>query len=328
MHSIPRPKCHGPRILTGYTLYGYEIVILENELLRVVVNVGRGAMIPEFLYKPRDLDVLFKNPNGLRHHASFTPGSHQTFPVMDHHPTGWYECFPSGSTPVKQKGAELGFHGEIWGVPFALDAVREDADVCSVTMSAFTLQTPWKLTKTFNLKKNDPTLYIKETALNQGEQELDVHWGQHPMFGAPFLDEHCYIETSGTGFFDNREAPMARLRWPLSREGVDLSKVRAQNTHSGKMLFLTDFAEGKYRLVSPTWNLAFEMSWDAAKFPYCWLYENAGQLDAPWWGRAYILALEPFTGLPKALEEGHGVISIGAGESETVEFEARIVPLQ
>ena len=318
------PKCHGPRVLTGYTLNGYEIVILENEFLRVVVNVGRGAMIPEFLYKPADLDVLYKNPNGLREHRSFTPSSYET-PLTDHHPGGWYECFPSGSAPVKQKGAQLGFHGEIWGLPFELNSVGEDANYASATMTALTVRTPWKLTKTFSLKKNDPTLYLEETATNLGEQDLDVHWGQHPMFGAPFLDEHCRIEVEATGFFDAKETPMARLRWPHGRDGMDLSKVHGPKSRTGKMIYITDFGAGKYRLISPTWKLAFEMCWDAERFPYCWLYENAGELDAPWWGRAYTLALEPFSGLPRAIEEGHGLIPILAGQSETVRFEARIV---
>ena len=242
-------------------------------------------------------------------------------------PGGWYECFPSGSDPVKQNGVHLGFHGEVWGLPFNLESVSEDINSCSVSLSGFTVRTPWKLTKTFTLKRNDPTLYSEETALNQGKVDLDVLWGQHPMFGAPFLDEHCYVEADATGFFDSREKPMARLRWPLSREGQDMSKVRGPAAHTGKMLYLTDFSKGQYRLVSPAWKLAFEMCWDAAKFPYCWLYENAGELGGPWWGRAYTLALEPFTGLPNAIEEGHGVISIGAGQSETVRFEARMVAL-
>jgi len=324
-NTLP-PKCHGPRALTGYTLNGSEIIILENELLRVVVNVGRGAMIPEFLYKPADLDVLFKNPTGMPPLGSFTPGSYDVIPLQDYHPGGWYECFPSGSAPVKQDGASLGFHGEVWGLPFELNAVHEDSNGCSATMTAYTRRTPWKLVKTFSLKAGDPRLYIEETATNTGSTELAVHWGQHPLFGAPFLDEHCYVDVAATGYFDSRENPMVRQRWPKDLEGHDLSKVRAANSQTTKMIFITDFDEGKFRLVSPTWKLAFEMRWDAEKFPYCWLYESCNQSGSPWWGRGYMLALEPFTGLPKALEEGHGVITIAAGASEIVKFDAGIFP--
>ncbi|MCY3022927.1 MAG: DUF4432 family protein [Planctomycetota bacterium] len=322
------PKCHGPRVLTGYALYGSEIVILENELLRVVINVGRGAMIPEFLYKPADLDVLFKNPSGLRPMGTFAVSSYDVQPLTDHHPGGWYECFPSGSAPVKHKGASLGFHGEVWGLPFELNAVHEDNDACCATMTAFTIRTPWKLVKTFSLKKDDPTLYVEETATNLGAVDLAVHWGQHPMFGAPFLDERCVIEISGATVLDTRENPMTPRRWPWDSEGADLSKVRGPQSHKGKMVYVTDLTDGRYRVVSPTWKLAFELRWDKQQFPFCWLYENAGELGASWFGRAYTLALEPFTGLPKALEEGKGIIPIAAGKSETVRFEARIARCQ
>lgn len=60
----------------------------------------------------------------------------------------------------------------------------------------------------------------------------------------------------------------------------------------------------------------------------CWYYENCNLPDAPWWGRAYFIALEPFTGMPKAIEEGHGVLPIKAGKSETVKFEAKIIPMK
>lgn len=320
------PKCHGPRVLSGYELNGSEIVALENEFLRVVVNVGRGAMIPEFQYKPADLDVLYKNPTGLRPLGTFAVSSYENRAVMDHHPGGWYECFPNGGQGVKSGGAQLGFHGEIWGLPFELNEVHEDAESCSATMTALTIRTPWKLTKKFSMRKNDPTLYVEETATNLGATEMAVHWGQHPMFGAPFLDDKCRVEMPATGFFDSKDDPMVRLRWPKNAEGLDFSLVRGPQSHAGKMIYVTDFSEGKYRLVSPTWKLAFELCWDAEKFPYCWMYENAGQLDAPWFGRGYTLALEPFTGLPGALEEGHGVLNIGAGQSETVRFEARIIP--
>jgi galactose mutarotase-like enzyme len=326
--NVQSPRCHGPRVLQGYSLYESEIIVLENELLRIVVNVGFGGMIPEFQYKPADLDVLFKNPRGVRPRGTFTLSSYDTHPLFDNHPAGWYELFPSGGPPVKQLKANLGFHGEIWGMPFELTAVEENENGCSATITAFTHRTPWRLQKTFSLKKNDPTLYLEETATNMSPQDLEVHWGQHPCFGAPFIDEHAYIEAPVSSFFDDRDEPRLRHRWPKTPDGIDLPKIGAPNSRTTKMVFLTDFAEGKYRIVSPTWKLAFELNWDAAKFPYCWYYENCNLPDAPWWGRAYFIALEPFTGMPKAIEEGHGVLPIKAGKSETVKFEARIVPLK
>jgi galactose mutarotase-like enzyme len=322
--NVQSPKNHGPRVLKGYTLNGYEIIVLENELLRVVVNVGRGAMVPEYLYKPADLDVMFKNPSGLRPHDTFTLSSYAEPPLRDHHPGGWYECFPSGSTPVTQEGAQIGFHGEIWGLPFELESAEDSDNECSAQMTAFTARTPWKLTKKFSLRKNDPTLYVEETATNLGHMDLTVMWGQHPFYGAPFIDGECRLEAAAKTVLDHGEKPMVARPWPTSKSGADLSRVGMPGSAKGKMIFLTDFTEGKYRIVSPTWKLALEMRWDARKFPFCWLYENCNELGAPWFGRAYGLAFEPFTGLPKAIEENKGVIRIAAHQSETVWFELRM----
>ena len=325
--NVRVPKCHGPRVLTGYTLNGYEVVILENELLRVVINVGRGAAIPEFQYKPADLDVMYKTFGGMRHHSDFTLSDYNVRPLFDYHPEGWFECFPSGSAGVKQAGAEIGFHGEVWGLPFEIGAVQEDAGQCAVTLTAFTMRSPWKLVKTFALRQNDPTLYLEETATNLATQELGVMWGQHPLFGAPFVDGKCYIELPGNTVVQDWTNLASGGKWPVDDLGVDRSKVCAQESHSSKMLFITDLRQGQYRLCSPTWKLAFELQWNKDDFPWCWYYENAGVEDYPGWGKGYGVALEPFTGLPKAIERDQGVIKIAGGQSKTVNFEARVVAI-
>lgn len=314
-------KCHGPRVLQGLTLDGAETVVLENELLRIMVNLSRGAMVTEFLHKPSDLDVLYKIPSGIRPYGSYTPCSTDVSPFSENHPEGWFECFPSGSIAVKQDGASIGFHGEIWGQPFELEAVSESAGECSIRISALTLRTPWKLTKTLSLKRNDPALFVEETALNLGADTRTIMWGQHPVFGAPFLDGRCVIQTDAKVLlpqFDKKEA----MRWPIGPEKRDFSKVAAPSSGQGKMIYLTEFKTGRYRIVSPSWKLAFELNWNTRDFPWCWVCETARNKG---WGE-YFLAMEPFTGLPKAIETGQGVISVAPKKSKTVRFEARIVP--
>ncbi|MFH0939405.1 MAG: DUF4432 family protein [Planctomycetota bacterium] len=320
--TVQVPKCHGPRVLKGYTLNGYEVIILENELLRVMINVERGGTIQEFLYKPCDLDVMYKNPRGVRHHSEFTISSYDVIPFSDHHPDGWFECFPSGSSPVTQAGARVGFHGEIWGLPFELLAIEEKSAQCSATMTGMTLRTPWKLTKKFQLKKNDPTLYLEETATNLSNENLSVMWGQHPTYGAPFLDDQCFIEVATKTFLPDWKKEQKEI-WPNGSDGRDLSKVAAKHSGLSKMIFLTDLAQGQYRIVSPTWKVAFELRWDRKQFPWCWLCERC---SAGGWGD-YFLAMEPFTGLPLAIETGKGVMPIAAGKSKTVRFEAAMLKI-
>jgi len=285
-------------------------------------------MIPELVYKPADVDVMFKNAGGLPAHDTFSVSSYDVPPLRDFHPAGWYECFPSGSSPVVQNGAHIGFHGEVWGLPFELEHSAENENECSVSMTAYTHRTPWKLTKRFSLKRNDPTVYVEETATNLGSVDLTVMWGQHPFYGAPFIDEQCYLEMPAKSYLDMADKPMRSLPWPDGKAGQNMARMGKPHSNTSKMIFVTDCSEGLYRIVSPTWKLALEMRWDARKFPWCWVYETCHETAAPWFGRSYGIAVEPFTGLPKAIEEGKGVMVIGAHQSETVRFSASVVPHQ
>jgi galactose mutarotase-like enzyme len=262
--NVLAQKTHGPRAMRGYTYNGYETVILENELVRAVIIAGRGAMVHEFQYKPLDIDVLYKNPNGLRPHDSYILAAHDR-PLADYHPGGWYECFPSGSTQVEYEGMTIGFHGEVWGTPFEVDATEDSADGCSISMTGFTHRTPWKVVKQYSLKKNDPTLYLKETVSNLSHKDLNVLWGQHPFYGPPFIDEGCRIEIPATGYFDNEDKPLLRKRWPKTDQGIDLRNVGTEDFPKGKMLFATDFERGTYRIVNPKMKLGVDFNWELQK---------------------------------------------------------------
>ena len=305
---------------------GSDVLILENESIKTTILPGRGASVVELQYKPLGLDVLLKMPGGNGAAEPYKVTDYTNHSVVDNHPDGWFSCFPSGGAPAKVAGNQVGFHGEVWGLPFTLASLKETPESVEATFSAKTVRTPFRVEKKFTLKKGEPTLFLDETVHNDSPLEIPVLWGHHPTLGAPFIDEHARIEIGATGYFNLADDPMMRLRWPHLADGTDLSVVRPLSSRQGKMVFATDFAEGKARVVSPTWKLAYELTWNAELFPYCWIWENAGQLDAPWFGRSHALALEPYTGLAGALEEGHGLLRIGAGQSHTASIAASLKP--
>ena len=147
-------------------------------------------------------------------------------------------------------------------------------------------------------------------------------WGQHPTYGAPFIDDKCFIEVAAKSFLPDSKKEQKAI-WPNGLDGRDLSKVAAKHSGLSKMIFLTDLTQGQYRIVSPTWQVAFELRWDAQQFPWCWLCERCSEGG---WGD-YFLAMEPFTGLPLAIETGKGVMPIAAGKSQTTRFEAAILKI-
>ena len=317
---------HGPRVHTGYVIDGYEHVVLENELLRVAVNVGRGSIIDELTYKPADIDLMFRQP-GRRHPSGYIPSSYATAPYVDTGSTGWMECFPSGSFEVGYEGTTIGFHGEMWGLAFTYRILADGPEEAAVEMRCEMLRTPFALTKTLRLRRGEPKLYIDEEAQNLSPQSLSVMWGHHPALGPPFLAEGNVIEVPARRFLPDLEAE-SPIAWPVGPEGVDYSIVRGPDAHIEKMVFLTDLERGECRMTNPDLNLAFEMQWDAALFRWFWICELAGRWGAPWYGRAYFCCLEPFSSLPRALETGKDVVPIPPDGSVRTSLTAAVLDLR
>ena len=53
---------YGCRITTDVTIKGNNVVIMENQILRVTILVDRGSDIIELLYKPEDIDLMWRSP--------------------------------------------------------------------------------------------------------------------------------------------------------------------------------------------------------------------------------------------------------------------------
>ena len=59
-------RTSGCRISDAWTYRGLRTAILENNLIRVVVLIDKGADIYEFTHKPTDTEMLWRSPWGVR----------------------------------------------------------------------------------------------------------------------------------------------------------------------------------------------------------------------------------------------------------------------
>ena len=57
---------YGCRVSDAWTFRGLKTAVIENELLRVVVLIDKGADIYQFVHKPTDTDFLWRSPWGVR----------------------------------------------------------------------------------------------------------------------------------------------------------------------------------------------------------------------------------------------------------------------
>ncbi len=252
-------------------------MLLENDQIRVTLDPNKGAALSGFYYKSAGLNFIASS---------------------------------GASIP------EASVHALFQGMRFETISTSQNESATSATLSARSQDASLKLSKTLTLKKGEIEFEIAETIENLGAQEREILWGLRVPIGPPFLDGHNEIQAPAVSYFDPREEPILRMRWPKLADGTDLSTTRCARPEEAKTFLLTDFGQGLCRVISRSRKFGVEVCWDEKMFPYCWLEESAERL-----------CLSPFTGLPNALEEGHGTLTLPAGDSATARFALRIAPM-
>jgi len=92
-----RLRKEGTRLIDEVTLRGFEALTLENRWLRVTLLPEKGSDIVEFLYKPLDIDVLWRAPSGFWTQEKLYPADLTTRgSFIDYYPGGWQEILPNG----------------------------------------------------------------------------------------------------------------------------------------------------------------------------------------------------------------------------------------
>jgi hypothetical protein len=302
-------------LVTDGVLKGMRTVVLENPLLRVTVLADKGTDIWEFLYKPLDVDFMWRSPMGLRDPRTFIPSS--GLPAgfwFDYWEGAWQECFPNGGVASNFKGAQWGLHGETSIIPWEFRVIEDRPERVSVAFWVRLYRSPFYVEKVLSLEEGSSVLLMEETIVNEGREQMAFMWGHHPSFGETIMDEHCVIDTSarkvhnmpGDLFFPaQRFDPGVSFDWPVgtSRTGerIDVSIVPPAANNTADMLYMSDYEEGWYALTNQRLGVGFGMTYPAEIFRYLWLWQVCnGWYEYPLYGRSHVMALEPFTSKPNA----------------------------
>jgi galactose mutarotase-like enzyme len=293
---------------------GYRAIVLQNELLQIVILVDKGAEIIQFLYKPLDVDFLWRSPNGLRRAEHFaTADGTKASPFFDRWGGGWFEVLPNGGPATSVAGAPLGTYAETTDVRWQYRILQDDPEEVRVGFWIKTYRTPFLLQKTLTLKSGSPALFIEEKLTNLGQEAVHFMWGHHPVVGEPFLDEYCRISApeSIVQVLHAEDGPDHRMGlhqeapWPVieDRDGapLDLRIVPPKTRQAMDNCYLKDFANGWISVHHTQKKIGFGMAWDANVFPYIWLWQAfGGGIGYPWYGRSYCLGIEPWASYPCA----------------------------
>lgn len=297
--------------ITEYIYKGMKTISLENEKIRVTILVDKGTEIWEFLYKPEDIDFIWRMPKGLWNPAVYIPSSATEFSFfMDYYAGGWQEIMPNGGTASFYKGVEIGQHGEVALLPWNYYILEDTPENVSVKFSVRCQRTPFYLEKIVSLKRNTPFLFFEETLLNEAEETMELMWGHHPAFGEPFLDKNCEIEipckkiiVHSPQYHPNSRLKEGEYSYPYVKgrkgEKIDIRKIPDKNVKSADLCYFAELQEGRYILKNRKKKIAFCLKFDKRIFPYIWYWQEfKGGTGYPWWGTTYNIALEPFSSYP------------------------------
>jgi len=307
---------YGCRISSQTTYKGIRTLVMQNEYIRLSLLLDKGTDIFELLYKPKDVDFLWRSPLGIRHPHQLPSISNPQGVFMDQYHGGWQEIFPSASGPSFYRGAHLGQHGEVASSAWEARVLLDEPEVVEVLFTVQTLRTPFILEKRIRLESGKPILFIRETILNIGKTGMHYMWGHHPSFGAPFLGEdctldlpHCEILTSEMPNERNRMPTGKRFVWPFATDQenrpIDLRQIPSATSTSTDMFYATSFASGWFSLTNRRLGVGIGMVWPVPDFSHLWIWQEfGGSLGYPWYGNAYTMAVEPFTSRPDKGEDG------------------------
>lgn len=327
--------------LRHLTLDGLRAVTLENERLRVTVLPDKGGDVVEFLHKPTDTDFVWLSPQGLRDPRDHRHGAaDDVAQFVDHYEGGWQEVFPNGGAPSEYRGARLAQHGEVAGLPWSCEVVADCEEEVAVRLAVRTRRLPYRVEKVFRLRAGTAALEVEGRVTNEADLALHAMWGQHIVFGAPFLRAGARIRlpegvrviphATPIGPSGRRVRAGGPWRWPVvPADGggeTDLSVVPERGGPSD-IVYLTGFPEGWYEISG---DIGIRVEWDAALLPYLWMWQELGASTGyPWWGRACTLGLEPFAGMPTdglaAAVANGSALSLGPQETKVSRWRAEVL---
>jgi galactose mutarotase-like enzyme len=251
---------------------------------------------------------------------------------LDYYEGGWQEILPNGGPGCTYKHIEFGLHGEISTIPWQYSIDVDNPTEIRVACEVRPFRTPFHLTKRLTLRSGLPVLSIDETLTNEGGEAMELMWGHHPAFGAPFLSQACRIDLprgdlileTFEGSAGTRLRASRRHHWPVASEGsgtsVDFSRPDPAGSGHEDLGYVVNLPEGWYAITNQERAVGFAMAWSLSVFPYLWVWRQFNvSAGYPWYGRVYTMALEPWSsypsaGLLNAIENGTAA-KLAAGES-------------
>lgn len=279
----------------------HDDVVLRSDDLEVVLRPARGCDVVTALDLATDTQLLFRTPWAGRAPAAAAWDDRSRW--LSGYPGGWQVLCPNAGPAREVDGATQGFHGEAALVPWQ---VLDRSPTC-LTAQVELFGAPLLLHRAVQL--DGGVLRVEDTVTNAGDAPRSVAWVQHVGFGAPLLAEGSRLHLPSCTVRADPQAPGTLLApdsthpwpWATSAAGGSLDLRELPGPHRPREVFaaLTDLAAGWCAVTNPERGVGVSLRWDVDRFPYAWLWQEMHATSSfPWFGRAYVLGIEPANVLP------------------------------
>ena len=296
--------------------------------------LDKGADIYRLVYKPKDMDVMWKAPWGMKEPGrGFESAVDSLTAWLEAYAGGWQVLFPNGGFANTYKGVELGYHGEASMKAWDCEILSASNEAIEVRLFLRLSRSPFSIERWMRLAAGSPILHFRERVTNHAGEAMDFMWSHHPAYGAPFLNEQCLIDTDARILladdqYEGAANPLTPGRdyaWPLAGD-LDLSTIPPPDQPRDLLGYLKGFETGWYSITNRQHGFGLGFTWDSAVFPYAWFWQELNSSPGfPFYKCSYVIAIEPASSIP-----GHGLtavmektgtqLTLGAGESKEVEF--------
>lgn len=296
------------------------MISIGSEELSLTLNPDVGGSITEIRHRQSGLSVLGCVPWDPQTGPLASFAARDETEWLTRYTGGWPLLFPNGGDACQLGSVFHGFHGEAsispWRASLADNAV-------SLERRFFTA--PVLMRRRISLTGTD--VLVEEEVEMLGVRPFEVMWGHHPTFGSDLLAGPVEI-TSGARrvtadeSFDPVTSPLlpggsgTLAAMPGKFGQADLAHPSAP---LAALLYAEDFDIAWAAIRRLDDAIAVQLSWDGRRFPCAWLwYEMKGTLDAPWYGQAMLIGIEPNTtkpayGLARAKDSGGQLLCLEPG---------------
>jgi hypothetical protein len=220
---------------------------------------------------------------------------------------GWQLALPNAGDAGELDGVAYSFHGLASFTPWELLADFEDG--VSLGWSAGGLRVLRHVTVL------DRGVRVACDVAADGDESVALIIAEHLTLGATITESGYRIVAPDAPFVDLLSAERAIVRWrEVSAHGAPVTwSVVGAADHHARYGALGPVDRGEVQLIAGS-GIELELNWDAAMFPYLWIWqEQQGTDTVPWLGSTKALGLEPSTvgqgdGLASAIARGVALI--------------------